>query len=149
MFPCACVSVHPKWHFCQHTFAGCQDSTPRSLARQKRKWANPLPDELGNCTSFDTGYEALPLCCIHDWCCSEYHRKDIWEKYTKICVFLAVRMPKDGIMVAMLVRWHSTVVIGNGIIEKLAYAFLFAFCGNYGRVFNRLWDIQHQTMARP
>jgi len=39
----------------------------------------------------------------------------------------------------------SLKVIQTGSIRKLAYGFLFAFHSNYGRIDNRLWDIQRQT----
>jgi len=31
-----------------------------------------------------------------------------------------------------------------GAIQKLGYAFLFAFHSNYSRIFNRVWTIQRQ-----
>jgi len=37
----------------------------------------------------------------------------------------------------------------GGTIQKLACGFLFAFHSNYGRIFNRLWDIQCQSIAWP
>jgi len=37
-------------------------------------------------------------------------------------------------------------VIQTGIIRKLGCGFLFAFHSNYGRIFNRLRDIQHQSI---
>jgi len=45
------------------------------------------------------------------------------------------------------VRGHS--VIRTGTIRKLVCGFLFAFHSNYGRIFNRLWDIQRQSIAWP
>jgi len=30
--------------------------------------------------------------------------------------------------------------------SKLGWGFLFAFHSNYGRIFNRLWDIQRQSI---
>jgi len=43
----------------------------------------------------------------------------------------------------------SLKVIENGTIWKLGCGFLFAFNSNYGHIFSRLWDIQHQKMAWP
>jgi len=42
---------------------------------------------------------------------------------------------------------RSLKVIQPGTIHKLGSGFLFALCSNYGRIFNCLWDIQHQTIA--
>jgi len=42
-----------------------------------------------------------------------------------------------------------TQVIQTGTIQKLGCSFLFAFRSNYGRILNRLWDIQRQTIAWP
>ena len=44
---------------------------------------------------------------------------------------------------------RSLKVIQTGTIQKLGCGFLFAFHSNYGHVFNRLWDIQHQSIAWP
>jgi len=38
-------------------------------------------------------------------------------------------------------------VIQTGTIRKLGCGFLFAFHSNYGRIFNRLLDIQRQRIA--
>ena len=40
-------------------------------------------------------------------------------------------------------------VIQTGTTRKLGCGFLFAFHNNYGRIFNRLWDIHRQTIAWP
>jgi len=39
---------------------------------------------------------------------------------------------------------RSLKVIQTGTIRKLGCGFLFDFHSNYGRIFNRLWDIQRQ-----
>jgi len=44
---------------------------------------------------------------------------------------------------------RSLKVIQTGTIRKLGCCFLFAFRSNYGRIFNRLWDIQRQNIAWP
>jgi len=41
----------------------------------------------------------------------------------------------------------SLKVIHTGTIRKLGCGFLFAFRSNYGRIFNHLWDIQHQRIT--
>jgi len=43
----------------------------------------------------------------------------------------------------------SLKVIQTGTIRKIGCDFLFAFHSNYGRIFNRLWDIQRQSIAWP
>ena len=45
--------------------------------------------------------------------------------------------------------WHTyeKKKIESGTIWKLGYGFLFAFHGNYGRIFSHFGDIQRQTMA--
>jgi len=43
----------------------------------------------------------------------------------------------------------SLKVIQTGTIRKRGCGFLFAFYSNYGRIFNRLWDIQHQRIVWP
>jgi len=43
----------------------------------------------------------------------------------------------------------SLKVIQTGTIRKLWCGFLFAFHSNYGCIFNRLWDIQRQSIAWP
>jgi len=50
-------------------------------------------------------------------------------------------------IIVTLIR--SLKVIQTGTIWKLGYGFLFAFHSNYGRIFNRLWDIQRQSIAWP
>ena len=42
---------------------------------------------------------------------------------------------------------RSLKVIQTGTIRKLGCGFLFAFHSNYGRIFNRLWDIERQRIA--
>jgi len=42
---------------------------------------------------------------------------------------------------------RSLNVIQTGTIRKLGCCFLFAFHSNYGCIFNRLLDIQHQRIA--
>jgi len=44
------------------------------------------------------------------------------------------------------VRGRSVKVIQTGTIWKHECGFLFAFHSNYGRISNRLWDIQHQIV---
>jgi len=44
---------------------------------------------------------------------------------------------------------RSLKVIQTGTIRKLGCGFLFAFHGNYGRIFNCLWDMQRQRIAWP
>jgi len=44
---------------------------------------------------------------------------------------------------------RSLKVIESGTIWKLGYDFLFAFRGNYGRIFSHFGDIQPQRMAWP
>ena len=52
-------------------------------------------------------------------------------------------------------RWIITTlkmslkVIQTGTIQNLGCGFLFAFHTNYGRIFNRLWNIQRQRIAWP
>ena len=53
--------------------------------------------------------------------------------------------------------WHWIIVtlkrllkvIETATIWKLGCGFLFTFYSNYGRIFNRWWDIQRQRMAWP
>jgi len=47
------------------------------------------------------------------------------------------------------IRVRSLKVIRTGTIRKLGCCFLFAFYGNYGRIFNCLWDIQQQRIVWP
>jgi len=44
---------------------------------------------------------------------------------------------------------RSLKVIETGAIQKLGCGFLFAFYGNYGRIFSHFGDIQRQRMAWP
>jgi len=44
---------------------------------------------------------------------------------------------------------RSLKVIQTGTIQKVACGFLVAFHSNYGRIFNRIWDIQRQRIAWP
>jgi len=44
---------------------------------------------------------------------------------------------------------RSLKVIQTGTIQKLGCGFLFAFHSKYCRIFNRLWDMQRQIIARP
>ena len=46
-----------------------------------------------------------------------------------------------------LLTHRSHEVIKTDVIQKLGYGFLFTFYSNYGRIFSRFWDIQHQRMA--
>ena len=45
-------------------------------------------------------------------------------------------------------HWRS-FKLDTGTIRKLWCGFLFAFYSNYGRIFNRLWDIRRQRIAWP
>jgi len=44
---------------------------------------------------------------------------------------------------------RSLKVIQTGTIRKLECGFLFAFHSDYGRIFNRLWNIRRQRIASP
>jgi len=59
------------------------------------------------------------------YCCRLYHFQVIW------C------------WIIMTLK-RSLKIIQTGSIWKLGCGFLFAFHSNYGRIFNRLWDIQRQ-----
>jgi len=72
--------------------------------------------------------------------------------------FLLVGHCKDSCILyhlKVIWRWvivtfkRSLQVIQTGDIRKLGCGFLFAFYSNYGRIFNRLWDIQSQRIAWP
>jgi len=62
--------------------------------------------------------------------CMLYHSKVIWR-------WIIVTLKR------------SLKIIQTGTIRKLGCGFLFAFHSNYGRIFNRLWDIQSQSIAWP
>jgi len=51
-----------------------------------------------------------------------------------------------------IVTWNlaykSLKVIETGATRKLWCGFLFAFYSNYGRIYNRLWDIQRQRSCQ-
>jgi len=49
----------------------------------------------------------------------------------------------------MWVRGHSRSLKVHDTIWQLGYGFIFAFHGNYGRIFSHFGDIQHQAMAWP
>ena len=44
---------------------------------------------------------------------------------------------------------RSLKVVQTGIIRKIGCGLSFAFHGNCGRIFNRLWDIERQIIAWP
>jgi len=44
---------------------------------------------------------------------------------------------------------RSLKVVQTGTIRKIGCGFLFTFRSNYGRIFNRIWDIQRQSIAWP
>ena len=53
------------------------------------------------------------------------------------------------IIVTLKSEFEVTKVIKIGTIRNLGCGFAFAFHSNYGRIFNRLWDIQHPRIAWP
>jgi len=72
--------------------------------------------------------------------------------------FLLVSHCKNSCMLyhfQVIWRWiivtlkRSLKVIQTGTIRKLGCGFLFTFHSTYGRIFNRLWDIQRQNIAWP
>ena len=63
--------------------------------------------------------------------CMLYHFQVIWR----------------WIIIVILKR--SLKVIQTSTIRKLGCGFLFAFYSNYGRIFNRLWDTQRQSIGWP
>jgi len=65
-----------------------------------------------------------------NYSCMLYHFQVIWR-----CIIVTLK--------------RSLKVIQSGTIRKLGCSFLFAFHSNYGRIFNRLWDIQRQRIAWP
>jgi len=75
---------------------------------------------------FDRSYDFL-LVGHSKYSCMLYHFKVIWR-------WIIVTLKR------------SLKVIETGTIWKLGCAFLFAFHSNYGRIFNRLWDIQRQRI---
>jgi len=65
-----------------------------------------------------------------------------------------------SIAVGYVVPFSSYLTLNNHDLEKVTECqtstirkpgcgFLFVFYGNYGRIFNRLWDIQRQRIAWP
>jgi len=77
-------------------------------------------------TPFDRSYTTFLLVGHGKYSCMLYHFQVIWR------------------WIIMTLK-SSLKVIQTGSIRKLAYGFLFAFHSNYGRIDNRLWDIQRQT----
>jgi len=79
---------------------------------------------------FDRSYTTFLLVGHGKYSCMLYHFQVIWR------------------WIIMTLK-SSLKVIQTGTIRKLAYGFLFAFHGNYGRIDNRLWDIQRQSLVWP
>ena len=75
---------------------------------------------------FDRSYTTFLLVGHGKYSCMLYHFQVIWR------------------WIIMTLK-SSLKVIQTGSFRKLAYGFLFAFHSNYGRIDNRLWDIQRQT----
>ena len=68
--------------------------------------------------------------CKYMYSCMLYHFQVIWH-------WIIVTLKR------------SLKIIQTGTIRKLRCGFLFVFHSNCGRIFNRLWDIQCQSMALP
>ena len=140
--------------FAFHSNYGCIFNRFWDIQRQRMAWPWNWGQGWFNVIEnapFDRSYDFL-LVGHCKYICMLYHFQVTW-RWIIVTLKRLLKVIQTDTIIWYSWPWNlglrSLEVIQTGTTRKLRCGFLFAFHINYGRIFNRLWDIQRQRIASP